>query len=55
MILLDVFIPFKLFLVHSEDRSHYMIERFELNDIAGCVYSIQTISFTWHRLKPSYG
>jgi hypothetical protein len=43
MTLLDVFIPFKPFLSQREDWSHCMIERFKLNDIAGCVHSIQTI------------
>jgi hypothetical protein len=54
MTLLDVFIPFKPFPAHSEDWSHCMIEQFELNDLAGCVHSIQTISFTEGRLELCY-
>jgi hypothetical protein len=52
--LLDVFTPFNPFLLHGTDWSHAMIEKSELNNIAGCVQSIQTISSTWHRLKPCY-
>jgi hypothetical protein len=52
MTLLDVFNTFKLFLPHRTDWSHVTIELFELNDIAQHVQSIQTISSTWHRLKP---
>jgi hypothetical protein len=35
-------------------EGHATMEQFELNDVAGCVQSIQTISFTWHRLEPPY-
>jgi hypothetical protein len=51
---LDVFNLFKPFLSHGTDWNQAMVEQFELNDIAGCVHSIQTIASTQHRLKPWY-